>query len=198
MTAADSTDQRVRDQIVAGAARAAIESSLQKMTVADVASASGVSRATVYRHFEGGREEIVSALVRSEFQTFLGLVARAAEEATSLEEMLVRGLMTARGLADEHELLQRELSVEPEVVIPYLTVESRQVLDLIAGFFEVRLGPFGWPVDDIAAKSQYLARMFLSYVEASGSWDLADADQVTTLVRREFLGETHQHPVEQR
>lgn len=184
----------VREQIVAGAARAAMCSSLQKMTVGDIAASAGISRATIYRHFAGGRDEIVSALVKSEFQRFLSQVAREAEQADSLEEMLVRGLMTARALADENELLQRELSVEPEVVIPYLTVESRQVLDLVAGFFEVRLGPFGWPADDIAAKSQYLARMFLSYVEASGSWNLSDVSSVTRLVRNEFLGEAQRRP----
>ena len=66
--------------------------------------------------------------------------------------------------------------------------------DLVAGFFEVRLGPFGWPADDIAAKSQYLARMFLSYVEASGSWNLSDVSSVTRLVRNEFLGEAQRRP----
>ena len=88
----------VREQIVAGAARAAMCSSLQKMTVGDIAASAGISRATIYRHFAGGRDEIVSALVKSEFQRFLSHVAREAEQADSLEEMLVRGLMTARAL----------------------------------------------------------------------------------------------------
>ena len=105
----------VREQIVAGAARAAMCSSLQKMTVGDIAASAGISRATIYRHFAGGRDEIVSALVKSEFQRFLSHVAREAEQADSLEEMLVRGLTVAMPLAGAIDISAEKARLSKEI-----------------------------------------------------------------------------------
>ena len=55
---------------------------LAKTTVEDAAREAGVSRATVYRYFPGGRDELISAVVGWEFARFF---LRLYEEVSDAE-----------------------------------------------------------------------------------------------------------------
>ena len=60
---------------------------LAKTTIEDAAREAGVSRATVYRYFPGGRDELLSAVVGWEFSRFfLRLWAALNDVKTSSEE----------------------------------------------------------------------------------------------------------------
>ena len=63
---ADDTRQRILEATYACVARWG----LSKTTVEDAGKEAGVSRATVYRYFPGGREELISAVVSWEFLQF--------------------------------------------------------------------------------------------------------------------------------
>ena len=55
---------------------------LAKTTIEDAAREAGVSRATVYRYFPGGRDELLSAVVGWEFSRFfLRLYEEVSEDA---------------------------------------------------------------------------------------------------------------------
>lgn len=190
----NETQRRILD----GARVAAFKFSLQRLTVEDVSHECGVSRATIYRHFSGGRDQIIAEMVKSEVDDFLDAVAAAVGDIDQLDELLVMGLMAARRLVANHRLLQRTLTIEPEIVLPYLTVATEQMRQLIGAF----LGPYLDRDETLAATDDpdlgdYLARMFLSYLSAAGSWDLQDIAQVRELVATQFLGRAATVPMEQ-
>jgi AcrR family transcriptional regulator len=161
---------------------------LAKTTVEDAAREAGVSRATVYRYFPGGRDELIGAVVGWEFAHFFGRLYEEVRDAETLEEVMERGLMFARQAVLEHEVLQRILVTEPEILLPPLTIEANQVHALVAAFLKPYLVRHGMaPGSDLDAAADFLARMVLSYIGAPGRWDLDDPEQVALLVRSELL-----------
>lgn len=161
---------------------------LSKTTVEDAAREAGLSRATVYRYFPGGRDELLDAVVSWQHLKFFGRLYEEVHGAASLEEVLERGLSFARRAVLEHEVLQMVLRTEPRVLLPKLTVESNRTVGLISGFLlpylqDHELAP-GVGVHEAA---DFLARMILSYISSPGHWDLTDPEQVATLVRFELL-----------
>jgi AcrR family transcriptional regulator len=161
---------------------------LSKTTVEDAAREAGLSRATVYRYFPGGREELIDAVVSWQFLVFFGRLYDEVHGATSLEEVLDRGLLFARRALIEHEVLQKMLEIEPDALMPKLTVESNRTVGLIAGFLVPYLHEHGMAEGvEIHEAADFLARMILSYISSPGHWDLGDPEQVATLVRTELL-----------
>jgi len=161
---------------------------LSKTTVEDAAREAGLSRATVYRYFPGGRDELVDAVVSWQYQRFFGRLYEEVHGAGSLEEVLERGLVFARRQVLEHEVLQKVLQTEPDVLLPKLTVESNRTVGLISGFLVPYLHEHGLPPGlEVHEAADFLARMILSYISAPGRWDLSDPDEVRTLVRVELL-----------
>jgi AcrR family transcriptional regulator len=161
---------------------------LSKTTVEDAAREAGLSRATVYRYFPGGRDELIDAVVSWQFLLFFVRLYEEVHGAASLEEVLDRGLAFARRSLSEHEVLQKMLETEPDVLMPKLTVESNRTVGLIAGFLVPYLHEHGMAEGvEIHVAADFLARMILSYISSPGHWDLGDPDQVATLVRTELL-----------
>jgi AcrR family transcriptional regulator len=161
---------------------------LAKTTVEDAARQAGLSRATVYRYFPGGREELIRAVVSWEYARFFIRLYEEVSEAESLEEVMERGLLLAHRAVAEHEVLQRMLQTEPEALLPTLTVESRGTQEVIAAFLEPYLARHELaPGVDAGAAADFLARMVLSYIASAGRWDLDDPAQVARLVRAELL-----------
>jgi AcrR family transcriptional regulator len=161
---------------------------LAKTTVEDAAREAGVSRATVYRYFPGGREELIGAVVSWEFARFFLRLYEEVQDAETLEEVMERGLVFAHRALTEHEVLQRILQTEPEILLPRLTVEANETHKLVAAFLTPYLVRHGIAEGaDLDASADFLARMVLSYIESPGRWDLNDPAQVARLVRAELL-----------
>ena len=161
---------------------------LSKTTVEDAAREAGLSRATVYRYFPGGRDELIDAVVSWQYLLFFVQLYEEVHGATSLEEVLERGLAFARRSLEEHEVLQTMLATEPDVLVPKLTVESNRTVGLIAGFLVPYLHEHGMAQGvQVHEAADFLARMILSYISSPGHWDLADPAQVAALVRTELL-----------
>jgi AcrR family transcriptional regulator len=161
---------------------------LSKTTVEDAAREAGLSRATVYRYFPGGRDELVDAVVSWQYLLFFGRLYEEVHGADSLEEVLERGLLFARRQLLEHAVLQKILQTEPELLLPKLSVESNRTVGLISGFLVPYLHQHGLPEGlGVQEAADFLSRMILSYISAPGRWDLADPDQVRALVRTELL-----------
>jgi AcrR family transcriptional regulator len=162
---------------------------LSKTSVEDVAREAGLSRSTLYRYFPGGRDELLGSVVGWEHDRFFSRLYEAVRDAASLEEVMEQGLAFAHRSIAEHEVLQRILLTEPELLLPQLTVKNAGTLKLIAAFLTPYLEHHplapGVGVDESA---EFLARMVLSYIAAAGRWDLDDPEQVARLVRAELLG----------
>jgi AcrR family transcriptional regulator len=182
--AADDLRQRLIDAAYACVARWG----LAKTTVEDVAREAGVSRATVYRAFPGGRDELLDATVAWATLDFFLRLYEQVRDAESLEEVMERGVRFAHRNVEEHEVLQRVMQTEPEKLLPPLTVESNRVRAAIADFLVPFLEARGLAAGvEPAAAADFLARMALSYIAAPGRWDLDDPGQVAQLVRAELL-----------
>jgi AcrR family transcriptional regulator len=161
---------------------------LAKTTVEDAARAAGVSRATVYRYFPGGRDELVSAVVHWEFARFFLRLYEEVQDAETLEEVMERGLIFAHKAILEHEVLQRILQTEPEILLPRMTVEANDTHNMVAAFLTPYLVRHGMAEGtDLERAADFLARMVLSYIGSPGRWDLNDPEQVARLVRAELL-----------
>ena len=161
---------------------------IAKTTVEDVARVARVSRATVYRYFPGGRDQLIADTVAWEVAGFFSRLAEAVAGVADLPTLLVEGLVYAHRAMEEHEVLQKVLQTEPERLLPSLTVAANQVLVRIRGFLVPYLQqqPLREGVT-IEEAADYLARLVLSYIGTQGSVDLTDRAKVEALVRREFL-----------
>jgi len=161
---------------------------LSKTTVEDVARQAEVSRATVYRYFPGGRDELIDAVVHWQTVEFFTRLYEEVQDAASLEEVLGRGLPFARRSLLEHEVLNRVLQTEPELLLPQLTLEANRTVGMIGAFLEPYLARHGVADGmEVRKAADFLARMILSYIASPGRWDLADPEQLSALVRTELL-----------
>ncbi len=177
-----------RSRILEAARQCVAQVGLSRTTVRDVARRAGLSRATVYRCFPGGRDEVTGALVAEEHARFFEQLYHEVRTAPSLEEVLVRGLQLAHRAIEDHRLLQRVLEAEPELLLPALTVRSAETQRAIASFLRPHLVRHGLaPGVDVDEAADLLARMVLSYIAAPGRWDLRDRGQIEQLVRGELL-----------
>lgn len=184
-----------RQEIIEATYICVARSGLSKTTVEDAAREARVSRATVYRLFPGGREELLDATVAWATLDFFLRLYEEVQDAATLEEVMERGIAFAHRAILEHQVLQRVLQTEPEKLLPALTVESNRIRSGIAAFLVPYLEERGMAEGvDIGEASDFLARMLLSYMGQPGRWDLEDPAQVARLVRSELLAGVVSNP----
>ncbi len=161
---------------------------LAKTTVEDAARVSGMARATIYRYFPGGRDQLVAEVIAWEAGRFFERLAAAVGDTEGLEELLEEALFFAHRAVDEHEVLQKILQTEPDRLLPQLTVESTRIIGYIRAFLmphmEEQARAAGLEPEEAA---DFVARMLLSFTGSPGRWDLSDRVQVAELVRTEVL-----------
>jgi len=97
---------------------------LAKVTIDDIAAEAGVSRATLYRLFPGGKDVLFDALRVREINEFFAVLTTEVEFTDTLEDLLVAAVVAAtRELrADEHLALM--MASEPGETLSQLTVEG--------------------------------------------------------------------------
>jgi len=93
---------------------------VRRTTFSDVARRAGVSRMTLYRRFPD-LETLLSTLMTWEFGRVVD-DARAAAEAGNCRERAVAMVVRAARRLHEDPLFDRLLDVDPELLLPYVTV----------------------------------------------------------------------------
>lgn len=155
-----------RAQVLDGVAACLARWGISKTTLDDIASASGCSRATIYRVFPGGKDAVFAALVEREVGAFFADVERHLDEATSLAELLERGITAALEQIWSHPALRYVVEHEPTTVVPNLvTAGLGHLVEVACSFVEPRLRPH---VSAVAAPkaAEWIVRLTLSYAAA--------------------------------
>jgi AcrR family transcriptional regulator len=182
-----------RERVLAATYACVARFGMGKTTVEDVVKESGVSRASIYRLFPGGKDQLLRETVGWEMNHFFSRLAEAVYDAPDFASLLEDGLVFAHRSIQEHEVLRKVLETEPERLLPLITVEQHRVLDFITAFLlpylerEQRAGRVR-PGVDLEAATEYVARLVLSLIGSPGRWDMDDPEQVHVLVREELLG----------
>jgi len=177
---AASPENRVLD-----AARRCVDRwGLSKLTIDDVATEAGVSRATLYRLFPGGKDVMFDALRVRELQEFFTGMRDNLHHADSLLDFSVQvaGYAIREMRSDAH--LAMMLATEEGTALKSLTVEGLPRIVRVASEYITPLtGEFLDP-DQAAVYVELLARLVISFFLApSEHFDLADPDSATELFR---------------
>lgn len=162
---------------------------IAKTTADDVARAAGVSRATLYRTFPGGKDVVFEALLRHEAARFFEAVNGPLAGADTLEDLVVVGVVEAARFLSSHEALRYVMEHEPERVLPAFAFHRLDgALATATAFTVPHLARFVPDADRAGSGAEWLVRLLLSYaVNPSSSLDLTDADSVRPFVRTYVL-----------
>ena len=182
----------MRERVLEGALVCVGRYGLARTTVDDVAQASGVSRATIYRHFPGGRKQIVADTVAWETSRFFARLGEAVAGAPDLCILLEDALAFARKALADHVVFQRVVETEPERLLPLITVEANRILPMIGAFLvpfleRERAGGRLREGADTGRTADFLARMVLSCIGSPGMYDFEDPAEIRVLVREQLL-----------
>ena len=109
-----------------------------KTTMADIAGEAGISRATVYRAYPGGRDAIFEALRRQRELLFFHELLEPLASGTSLESTMIDTMLTASESLRDDEGFRTELRREPGVLLRQLTFDG---LEQILGISRLVVAP---------------------------------------------------------
>ncbi len=159
-----------------------------KTTVDDIARRAGVSRATVYRAFPGGRDEVLGAVVDTEMARLFSALGVCLGQAEDLTSALVDGIVEASTRLRDHAALHYLAEHEPETVLGHLAFDESDRLLVTASRFTA---PFlaRWMTPDEAERvAEWATRIVLSYaISPSDRFDLNDPARAGSLVRTFML-----------
>ncbi len=156
-----------------------------KTTADDIARAAGVSRATLYRAFPGGKEVAFDALLRHEVARFFARVDGPLQAADTLEDLLVIGAVEAADFLVRHEALAYVLRHEPERVLPGFAFQRFDgALAVATGFLTPHLARFVPDPQRASDGAEFVVRLLFSFaIDPSPMVDLTDPMSVRRFAR---------------
>lgn len=183
-----AAERRVREAALDCIARRGLSAT----TVDDIARTAGVSRATTYRLFPGGKDTIVDAVVGQEVHRFFADLGVELAGHDDPEAMLVAGVGRSLRFLTGHAALGAVLQHEPDLLVtPMATKRLGPVLDAAAAFATPHLRRFttGPDADRRAAEvADLVVRLVLSYaMQPSAHLDPHDDASVARFVRAHLL-----------
>jgi AcrR family transcriptional regulator len=184
------------ERVITAAKRCCERWGRAKTTVDDIAAEAGISRATLYRLFPGGRDKLFEAMRQRETEDFFVTLSQSLAGATSFEDLLVRAVVNATRALREDEHLRLMLATEPGEVVHELTVHGLPVILRVATDF---LTPWFDPyIDQVRAAelAELLSRLVISYFLApSTHYDLADPDSAASFLAQYIVPAFRGQPV---
>ncbi|MCW2944375.1 MAG: transcriptional regulator, TetR family [Actinoallomurus sp.] len=125
----------IRERIVNAAEGCFARYGVGKTTVEDIAAAAGLSRATVYRSFAGGRDEVILTVILRDLRRFLDHLAGRLSREPSVPDAIVEGVIDAvafvRGEPRVAALLTPEAAGHTQAAV---VGAAENVLDLCADY----------------------------------------------------------------
>jgi AcrR family transcriptional regulator len=126
------------DPVLEAARACVLAVGVRRTTFSDVARRAGVSRMTLYRRYPD-LEALLSALMTYEFGALVAAAREsAAEGATCRERVVAMTVHGCRALAAD-PLFARILDLDPELLLPYVTVRLGGMQRMVVADLEAEL-----------------------------------------------------------
>lgn len=158
----------------------------------DIVAESGISRATIYRLYPGGKDVLFEALRVRFLEEFFERLRAEIQGAISLEDLLVRAVVCATRELRADGDLALQLSTEPGETVSELTVAG---LPRIIRMANTLLLPFAAPHIEVAtarAMIDALARLVISmFLAPSDHLSFEDEESARSIIGpliRVFIG----------
>jgi len=163
---------------------------LHRSTIDDVARRAGLSRITIYRRFPT-KNDLVTAVLLREARHAFGQINAAIELFATVEERVVEGFVITLRIARTHPLLTRLLALEPDVLLPHLTLRAGPLLAVYRTFLAEHIRRAqdrgALPAYDPNPIAELLVRLCQSFLlTPDGVIDLS-TDRKTRAFARRFL-----------
>jgi AcrR family transcriptional regulator len=178
-----TADSPHRVRIIDGTLACLARHGTVKTTVDDIARESGVSRATVYRAFPGGRDEILEAVVDTEVARLFSALGVRLGNAGDLATALVGGLVESSTRLRDHAALHFLVEHEPGMILGHLAFADSDRLLVTASQFTAPFLARWMSPDEAERVAEWAARIVLSYAIApSDHVDLCDEHDAARIV----------------
>jgi AcrR family transcriptional regulator len=177
---ADEAERRLVDVAVTCIGRWGV----RKTALDDIAREAGVSRATVYRVFPGGKDRLVEVVLRHVIGRFLHDLDAELAAAATLDDLVTVGVGALLREVTENPVLAMMLEHEPGQILPHFAFHQLgRVLDLAGDVCDPYLRRF-LPADEVRPAAELLARVVISFAFFRPAWvDPYDPVSVRRLVR---------------
>ena len=163
----------------------------EKVTMDDICVTAGVSRATVYRLFPGGRDVLFEAVRLGKLEDFFTAMRANVEGSESLEELLVRCIVAASSELQHDEHLAMMLAPVPGETLGDLTVSGLGRIVRVATAFITPLTDEFIPAAEAAHIVEVMCRLVISYyLSPSPTLDFTNEDATRSFVRTFLLSST--------
>jgi AcrR family transcriptional regulator len=174
--------------LIHAAARCVARWGIRKTSLDDIAREAGVSRATAYRVFPGGKDRVVEVLFQHRAGCLFRELSAELQAAPTLEELLFVGVGAALRMPLDDDVTRVVLAHEPELVLPHFAFDRLdRVFDVADALCRPHLRRF-LPDDEVRAASELLARSVLTFAFRPAPWlDPHDPAAVRRLIRTYLL-----------
>ena len=197
LVAGGQTDQDdpAREQILDAAESLFLDFGIRRTTIGQIARRANIGRPTLYKRF-ADKDVLVQALCMRDSRRLIRDVAKAVSAISPPEEQLVQAFIIAAQQVNQHPLLRRLLDTEPELILPYMTINAGPFVDighgLLAPILKSLQAKGHFQKLDIDYLLEALARLFVSIISTPTSrLNSDDPDGVELLARgvlRPLLG----------
>lgn len=190
-----------RERIMAATVRCAERHGVRTFSLEDVASEAGMSRTTIYRHFPGGRPQLVEQTATWEVARFWGRLADAVAELPTLEDRLVAGLVLGRKVMARSRILSNLVDSDLQELVAAVQPSEPLIHGVIRDYMHEMLeaerdGGRLRDGADVELGAEYLMRMTLSWLASAVGEDLTDEATARQVVRTQFLAGLVEGPTE--
>ncbi|MGH9246551.1 MAG: TetR/AcrR family transcriptional regulator [Acidimicrobiales bacterium] len=129
----DHASDPLAGRILDAALEQFLQFGLRRSTVDDVARRAGVARITVYRRF-ATKDDLVQGVLLREARRTIAEVEATIGALPNAADRVVEGFVLGVQLLRRDRLFQRLMETEPEVILPYLTIDAGPLLSFAQGF----------------------------------------------------------------
>jgi AcrR family transcriptional regulator len=190
MLTVDPATDEIAGRVLDGALAQFCDTGLTRTTMDDVARRAGLSRVTIYRRFDNKNALVEAVLVR-ECRRCLAELERRVDGLPGIAERLVEGFAFAMRHVREHPLIGGLLRLEPQVILPFMTVRAELPTAVVRAFLALHLrrardaGELTAP--DVDAVAELMSRIAASFLLNPASCIPLESDADMRAFARRFL-----------